>query len=85
MTDSTSHNHETLDVPPLYGRFPSDISDEQRNRSYLLSCLPQCSNAELALLYDLYLDNVGSGYWPDVMDEIQSRGLTLDDIESFLD
>ena len=72
-------------VPPLYGRHSSDITEERQERAILLSCLPSCSNAELALLYDQYLDNVGSGYWPDVMDEIQSRGLTLDDIESFLD
>lgn len=73
---------------PIYGRHTADrtqILIEREQQSLLLQELPHASNAHLALLYQQYMDNTGSGYWHDVMDEIQSRGLTLDDIESFLD
>lgn len=69
---------------PVYGRHKSDSSTETKDRAYLLAHLPHASDAHLALLYREYMDNVGSGYWPDVMNEIQSRGLTLDDVEELL-
>ena len=43
------------------------------------------SDSHLALLYQEYMDDVfPASLWPEVMVEIQTRGLNLDDIEELL-
>lgn len=50
----------------------------------LLLDLPDMTDEQLAVLYGRYLDGPGLPSWHLVFNEIQARGLTLDDIESLL-